>query len=271
MRFYLGLAVLLVSTTVAAKPSNPAFLGVGMHDAGGTRGAGPCVIDTITKDSGAHVAGLRTSDVFVALDGASVPDCNALITLIQAREAGDIVKLDVRRSGVATSIKAQLLSRAEVLRQRFVGQPVPLTTLTRVDDQTKNDLTSRGKTTIIGWFDQKNCVGCETVFGSVVQWSRKLKSNSIAVLGATAGDIDNQDTVALLKQYQRGLDVPLLIADPDTFSNFTITDSDRIHFMVIDCRGVVQYAAPLAPDSDDKAAALDELYAAAEQASRRMK
>ena len=38
--------------------------------------------------------------------------------------------------------------------------------------------------------------------------------------------------------------------------------------MVVDCRGIVQFVAPIAPDSDDLDAALDELLAAAEQAAR---
>ena len=39
--------------------------------------------------------------------------------------------------------------------------------------------------------------------------------------------------------------------------------------MVIDCRGIVQYAVPVVPSSDDADAVLDELYAAAEQAARK--
>ena len=62
------------------------------------------------------------------------------------------------------------------------------------------------------------------------------------------------------------LDVPLALADPTLYEEFTIPDTERIHFMVIDCRGVVQYVAPIAPNADDTDAVLDELFAAAEQA-----
>jgi membrane-associated protease RseP (regulator of RpoE activity) len=274
VRSLLGLAVLFVASSASAKSSNPAFLGVGMRDTGAP-GTGPCMIDSITKDSGAQAAGLRTGDVFLSIDGAPVANCQALITLIQAHEPGDNVKIDVRRVAVSTTITAKLLSRADVLRQRFVGQPLPVTQLTRVDNDTTGELSSRGKTTIVGWYDQKNCVGCETVFGKVAQWSRgkSTKTSGISVLGATAGDLHKSvpENVEGLKQYQRSLDVPLLVTDPETFNNFAITDGDRIHFMVIDCRGVVQYAAPLAPDAEDKSAVLDELYAAAEQAAHRLK
>ena len=275
MRRLLGLALLFVAGSASAKSSNPAFLGVGMHDLGGGATSGPCEIDTITKDSGASAAGLRSGDTFVSVDGVAVPNCAELIAQIQAHESGDTVRIDVRRNAVQTTITAKLNSRADVLRQRIVGQQLPITTLIRVDNQTTSDLTSRGKTTIVGWFDQRNCVGCDTVFGAIEQWSRSksTRSGMISVVGATAGQRGRSvpENVELLKQYQRGLDVPLLVADQETFSDLTITDTDRIHFMVIDCRGVVQYAAPLAPDADDKTAVLDELYAAAEQAQRRMK
>lgn len=276
MRRLLGLAVLFVAEAASAKSSNPAFLGVGMTDVQGrTAGAPTCMIETITKGSGAHAAGLRSGDEFIAIDGKPVANCAALILLIQAHEPGDIVKVDVRRNGTATSINATLLSRAEVLRQRLVGQPLPITSLTRADDQTTSALSTRGKTTIVGWFDQKNCIGCESVFGKVELWSRgnSTKTSAISVLGATMADPNKPPVEALdvLKQYQRHLDVPLLVADAETYNEFTVSDGDRIHFMVVDCRGVVQYAAPIAPDADDTTAVLEELYAAAEQAAHRSK
>ena len=265
--------VLLFAATASAKSSNPAFLGVGMTDRGNTPNLGPCVIETVTKDSAAHAAGLRSGDVFVAIDGIPVPNCSGLISQIQSHEPGDAVTIDIRRGSQPTLINAKLNSRADVMRERVVGQPIPLTTLVRVDDQSTNDLRSKGKTTIVGWFDQRSCVGCEVVFGAIERWSRakSTTANQITIVGATVGSPSRSvvENVQALKQYQRGLDVPLLVADPETFSDLAITDSDRIHFMVIDCRGVVQYAAPLLPDGDDKAAVLDELYAAVEQAARR--
>jgi membrane-associated protease RseP (regulator of RpoE activity) len=266
---FLGFVVLFLAGVASAKSSNPAFLGVGMQD---RTPNGPCVIETVTKDSGAHAAGLRSRDEFVAIDGAPVTNCNALITAIQAHEPGDTIKIDVTRAASPTTITAKLHSRADVMRQRVVGQPVPLTTLTRVDDQTTASLGSKGKTTIVGWFDQRSCVGCETVFGALEQWARSksTKTNQITVVGATAGSPNKSvgENVEDLKPYQRKLDVPLLVADFETFTDLAITDADRIHFMVIDCRGIVQYAAPLLPDADDKTAVLDELHAAVEQAAR---
>ena len=268
--------VLFGAATVYARPSNPAFLGIQMSDSGAP-GAGPCVVTKITAGTGAASSGLRAGDMLMTLDGKDVPSCDALLTMVQAREPGQFVKIDVRRNGSVdvVSIKAQLLSRDEVLRRRLVGQPVPATNLMRVDDNSKNDLsitTNARRTTIVGWFNSK-CANCDQVLASVARWTQKAsKTSPIAVLAATAGNEHKSVTENLedLKMMQRTLDVPLLVTDMATFDNFAINDIDRVHFMVIDCRGVVQYVAPIAPSGDDTAAVLDELYAAAEQTARRM-
>ncbi|MBX3157258.1 MAG: PDZ domain-containing protein [Deltaproteobacteria bacterium] len=268
----LGAAVLvcLGSLAAAAKPSNPAFLGVGMQDMNG-RGAGPCLVYSVTADSAASEAGLRIYDEFISIDGTALTTCDSLITAIQAREPGQLVRFDVRRGGQVLSIKVNLLSREEVLRRRFVGQVVPTAMLLRVEDRAAGELAARGKTTVVGWFD-KGCVGCEGVFARVARWSSG-KSRNISVLGATAGDLQKpiEENFQLMRDTARHLDVPLFLTDAETFKKFTITDNDRIHFMVIDCRGVVQHVAPVVPDGDDTSAVLDELYAATEQAVRRMK
>lgn len=269
LSFVVATVAALASAPVSAEPSNPAFLGVGMHDLGTT---GPCIIDNITKNSGAHAAGLRADDIFVSLDGAAVPNCDALVRLIQAREPGDKVKLSVRRASLPMEIDATLYSRADVMRQRYVGQILPLATLLRVDDQTETDLSSRGKTTIVGWFDQ-GCSGCDQIFANVAQWTRAKSSRQspIVAFAATAADTRRSlpETLTALKHEQRRFDVPLLVSDVETYRELAITDQKRISFMVIDCKGVVQYAVPLKPDADDTRAILDELYAAAEQAARR--
>ena len=56
------------------------------------------------------------------------------------------------------------------------------------------------------------------------------------------------------------------MAEPDVFDALALKDSLRVSFMVIDCRGVVRFVAPIAPDADDLDAALDDILAAVEQA-----
>lgn len=270
--------VLFASLGVASadESSNPAFLGVGMHDMGSVSGSGaigPCVIDNVTPDSGAAVAGLRREDIIVALDTTQIASCDGLVKAIQEREPGQVVKIQIQRSGASKTLEATLPSRADVLRARFVGKPVPLKTVVRVEDQAIADLGSHGKTTIVGWFDQSRCTTCATAFAKISDWVKaKGPRSSISVMGVTGASMKSvPETVEDLKKVQRSFDVPLLVADADTFTELSINDVKRIHFMVIDCRGIVSYATPLKPDADDRGAVLEELFAATEQAARRMK
>jgi membrane-associated protease RseP (regulator of RpoE activity) len=272
VRKLLGLVALLVgSPAVAGENSNPAFLGVGMHDQTPT---GPCIIDTVTPDSGAHVAGIRPYDVITAIDGNPVTNCDGLVTAIQRHEPGVNVKIEVKRNGVSVVLESLLPSRADVLRKRFVGKPMPLPKgpVVRVEDQAIGDLAVRGKTTIVGMFDQR-CSSCAASFSTIHGWAkgRGGKGSTISVVGVTAALYKSvPETIVDLKQL-RGFDVPLLVADSDTFADLSITDNKRIHFLVVDPRGIVCYAAPLKPDADDKDAVLGELYAATEQAARRVR
>lgn len=269
---WLSLVVLMVAQVSAAqaRPSNPAFLGIGMHDlqqspTAGTA-LGPCLVDTVTRGSGAKAAGLQAGDILTSIAGTPVANCDAVLKVVQAREAGDSVKIVVVRYGRPLTLEATLVSRDEILRRRFVGQPIGATDVFGVDDQRTYDLGSlRGKTTIVGWFDARRCDGCNTVFTKLASWSRAQAGKpgiQPMPLAVTAGSPDPKQTTS-------SFDVPLAYADPALYEEFTIPDTERIHFMVVDCRGVVQYVAPIAPNSDDTDAGMDELFAAAEQASRR--
>ncbi len=274
MRGPVTLAVICLATSASAnKASNPAFLGVGMEDSGGIRGAGPCTITSIERGSPAEAAGLQPIDVFDKLDGAPIPNCDTLVSLITSRTPGTIIELDIRRHAQPLKVKAQLMTRDEILRRRLVGQSLAAD-LVRVDNRAEVDLGSVKRTTIVGWFPM-SCAGCDTVFAEVARWSRERKDRRapISVMAATADLTTHRsalDNVERLRTMGRSLDVPLLAADFDTYARFAMKDIDRVHFMVIDCRGVVQYVAPVVPNVDDTGAALDELYAAAEQTARRV-
>jgi hypothetical protein len=62
--------------------------------------------------------------------------------------------------------------------------------------------------------------------------------------------------------------VPLARPSGALVNDWTLFENERVHFMVVDCRGDVQFIAPIAPDDDDLDASLDNLFAAAEQAQR---
>ena len=255
--------VLATASVATAKPSNPAFLGIGMHDE-----PTGCHVDNVTRGSGAKAAGLRAGDIIVAIDKAATPSCNVILANVQGHTAGDRVELLVMRMGRSLTLNADLVSRDEIMRRRLVGQAMVATELMGVEDQRMVDLSSlRGKTAIVGLFDLGRCTDCNSVFGKLATWTRAQADKGGAVPMSLAVSVAPLDQTKVVKPI--GLDVPLAIADRAMFEELTVPDSERISFMVIDCRGVVQYVAPIAPNGDDTDAAIDELFAAAEQASRR--
>ncbi|MBA3463119.1 MAG: PDZ domain-containing protein [Deltaproteobacteria bacterium] len=264
MRSAWVLTALLATTAVAsAKPSNPAFLGISMPG-----GNGPCFVEGVTRGSAAKLAGMLKGDVMHSIDGTPTPNCDAVLRAIQGHEPGDQVKIAIARAGRPMVLNVELLSRAEIMRRRLVGQPMLATDLFGVDDQRSLDLSSlRGKTAIVGWFDARRCDGCTQVFGKVASWTRAQTDKPgfpPMPLAVTPGQ--PHEAKALMPM---GLDVPLAIAEREVYEDLVVADADRINFMVIDCRGIVRYVAPISPSADDADAAIDELFAAAEQASRR--
>lgn len=271
MRWSVLVVLALASGTAVARPSNPAFLGISMGDIGGvppggTVPRGPCQIGTVTRGSGAMEAGLQGGDILLAVGATKVPNCDAVLKSVQDHDANDTVTIAVLRDGQPLSLSAQLLSRDEILRRRLVGQPIAATDFMSVDDPSSSlDLSGqRGKTTIVAWYASGACAGCATVLGHLATWARKhgaktgAKMNPVAV---TSGERDP-------KLYRgNSLEVPLFLADPNTFEELAIPEHDRITFMVIDCRGIVQHIAPVLPDAEDADAMLDGIFAAAEQAA----
>lgn len=256
---------MLAASVAHAGPSNPAFLGIQM----GGSNQGPCIVEGVTRGSAAKAAGLARNDVIQSIDSAATPNCDAVLRVIQGHESGDAIKLSVMRMGRSIQLTAELLSRAEIMRRRLVGQPMLATDLFGVADSRSVDLSAlRGKTAIVGWFDVRRCSGCTQVFGKLNDWVRAQTDKPgfpPMALAVTPGAPSESKQLTPI-----GLDVPLALADRDVYEDLVVADAERINFMVIDCRGIVQYVAPIAPNGDDTDAAIDELFAAAEQASRRV-
>jgi membrane-associated protease RseP (regulator of RpoE activity) len=268
------------SVTAAPRASNPAFLGIQMLPAP----QGACLVRQVTADSPAEAAGLRSGDLVTAIDGNPVADCNALLDAITAHAPGDIVQLRVARRAAMVTVKAQLTTR-DVLLHKAIGKPMIKTNLIGVEDHAVYDLSAlHGRLAIIGIYNPE-CVDCAALFGRFLEWSRdtarKVGGAQPLVLAVYTGDL-TRDLTAL----QRSLDVPLVTSEPERSfdpgegrepsfasamfgSDLVLADRDRLGVLVIDGRGIVQYVGPIAPNSDDTDAALDELFAVADQASRR--
>jgi PDZ domain-containing protein len=257
-----AIAVAMVARADGAPLSNPAFLGIGF-----TVSPIGCVIDTITADGPAANAGLRADDVLTSIDGTAITaghSCQDVNVAITAHAPGDQIRIEVLRGGEQVVVHATLATRSEVL-QRRVGQRMAATDLIGVDDHQHYDLGERkSRTLVVGVFDP-NCAGCGHVVDHIAdRLARRARANSaVSVLAVTSGDGSDAD---LAKLRPLTSTVPIAVADPHTYGDLSLADIDRVYFMVVDCRGIVQLVAPIAPDADDIDASADEVLAAADQA-----
>lgn len=263
------------AASAAPRASNPAFLGIQMQDAGGR---GPCMIEGATRDSPAEAAGLRGGDIVISVDKKPIATCGALLDAITAHVPGDTVELKVQRLSTALAVKVQLTTR-DALLHKVIGKPMVATSFVAVDGSATYDLSAlHGTVAIVGLYNPA-CADCATLFPKFLDWSRDTARKGMPqplVLAVTLGE-RTRDLPAM----QSALDVPLAIgefaapgrkADSSPFSReLVLADRDRLGVIVIDGRGIVQYVGPIAPNSDDTEAVLDELFAAADQASRRSK
>jgi len=266
MRWWLAAVPLLFEATASAAPrqSNPAFLGIGMP----TRPqAGPqgCLVTEVTRDGPADEAGLEPLDTIIAFDELPLDlkqPCDQLVANITTHAPGDRIRVDILRNGVHRDVVATLATRAEMV-QRRVGKRIGTTDLVDVDDPRRRyDLGDRaGKTYVVGWFTER-CTGCARVFDRIAD-GLKARSSSAFELAVTPRDYFDE-----MPAVRKGFSSPvaLAVADSLTFGSLAMDDPDRAFFMVIDCKGIVRLVTPIAPDSDDLDAAIDEVLAGATQA-----
>jgi hypothetical protein len=235
-----------------------------------------CIVEGITPGSAAQDAGLREWDLIVAIDGLQTTSCTSLRAQIVANAPGHVARLDVRRSTERIVLHAPLSTRAEVLHRRLVGHTMDAADVLDADDEDRSyDLAhTRGKTTVIGWFVIERCSGCSAVFDRVADGlAARIKGEgsgpTLLAVTPRAQPINTAATASrsgsLRKSFGFASSVPLALASDTTFEELAIDDPERVHFMVIDCRGIVRFVAPIAPGSDDIDAAVDEVLAAAEQ------
>jgi hypothetical protein len=268
---WLALSFLVVSATASAGPaSNPAFVGIRMGDV-----PGGCQVGDLVAGGPAKEAGVRQFDLITAIDGvqlasqpATIGSCNVLVATITSHAPGDTIQLDIRRGFDPISIKVTLSTRAEVLHRRLVGHSLGSVALSDADDPRRTYDLASGHVTVLGWFRADSCSGCSLLFDKVHDRLReRLHGEDMPdVLAATPADKPKQGASPIKKSFTAS--VPLALAPPDAFDD-ELLEADRVLFVILDCHGVARFVAPIAPDSDDADAALDEVLAAAEQLSRR--
>jgi serine protease Do len=93
-----------------ANPEMP-VLGIGMGMMRGVRGV---VVESVVQGSPAAAAGVRAGDVIRVIDGSEVGDGGELLQILAKRQAGDVVKLGVRRNKSDIEMKITLKRRSEL-------------------------------------------------------------------------------------------------------------------------------------------------------------
>jgi hypothetical protein len=261
VRWLLFIAVIGSAASAAPIHSNGAFLGIGPF------GPGPdgCMIEGVSPGGAAADAGMHSGDLVLAIDAVPLDvnrSCDQLVDAIKAHTPGDVVRLDLARGSQRVVLSATLTTQADVL-QKKVGQRLVSTDVVDVDDARRHfDLAERkSRTTVIGFF-LSQCSNCARVFEKVADGLKK-RATAAVVLGVTPRP--SRDDVSLLRKSFTA-QVPLAIIDNDTFEALSMNDQERVFFMVTDCKGIIRIVAPIAPESDDLEAAVDEVLAAAEQA-----
>jgi membrane-associated protease RseP (regulator of RpoE activity) len=234
------------------------------------------MIEGATRESPAEAAGLRGGDLVIAVDGKPIANCSVLLDEITGHAPGDSVEIKLQRLSSAVVVKVQLTTRDALLR-KVIGKPMVETNFIGVEDGAVYDLSSlHGQMAIVGLYNPA-CVDCGALFAKLLDWSRDKarKGGPQALVLAVAAGEPSRD----LKALQKSIDVPLAVGEfvasgresgSSPFSReLVIFDRDRLGVIVIDGRGIVQYIGPVAPNSDDTQAVLDEVFAAADQAARR--
>jgi peroxiredoxin len=241
----------------------------------GDMGVG-CQVADLVSGGPAKEAGVRPLDLIIAIDGvplasqpATIGPCNVLIAQITSHAPGDTIKLDIRRGFDPVAIKVTLSTRAEVLHRRLVGHSLGSVALSDADDPRRSYDVASGQVTVLGWFHADSCSGCSLVFDKVHdQLRERLHGEDVPdVIAVTPDAKPEQGKSAAKKSFTAS--VPLAFAPEGALLDGELLESDRVLFVIVDGHGVVRFVAPIAPESDDADAALDEVLAAAEQLSRR--
>lgn len=204
-------------------------------------------------------------DVVLAIDAIPLDlwrPCDQLVAAITSHMPGDRIRIDVARGSQHVAMTAVLTTRADVLRNK-VGHRIALVVATDFDDRRRHyDVAERsGRPVVLGFF-LPQCADCGRVVESVADGlrSRGRAATVRGVVPRLARD-DTTNVRAVLRA-----SVPLAIIDNHGFDALSITDPDRVFFLVVDRYGVVRAVVPIGPNADDVDAAIDEVLVAAGQA-----
>lgn len=257
----LACAALAVAAPARAEPPvDGPWLGIAYSP--GSEGV---LILEVFEETAAADAGVRRGDEIVELGGAPVFPASDLPGMLGRFKVGDPMPLGVLRNGHRLRMVAVLGARpsdGELLHRRLVDKPAPDLDVARPGDKTRIDLASmRGKPVLLAFFSTR-CEGCASALNRAGALVRE-RAPRMAVLAVSGDPVD-----AVSVYLQRSpITVPVAVDDiGDAVRAYTVTPADsRLFFSVVDHRGMVRYAAVVAPGDD---AALAEVAIAAGRAAR---
>jgi serine protease Do len=102
-----------LSMSPFANPEMP-VLGIGF---GMPRGVKGVPVQELVPKSPAAAAGVRVGDIIQTLDGSDIPDAGKLLQVLAKRQAGDKVKLGVRRDRKLLDLEVKLVTRDSLFQE----------------------------------------------------------------------------------------------------------------------------------------------------------
>ena len=271
-------ALAATGSSVAASPSNPAFLGIAFGpnlQPGVTATGAPIVqagarIGSVTPDSPASRAGLMPDDLIMSIDGHPV-DVNTLNPFIIAHASGDKITLAIQRGAQYLVITPVLTTRADMF-DLLLGHPFVSTKI--ADSETGHGVNlgkPAGHATVVAWYHTSGagnaCIDAVPVVRDISRRVSAIRDSGAQVLAATYTSDPFEASAAIVADRKR-LALPVVVTSEDEFKRFAIDECGRVFAMVIDSRGIVTFVTPVS-DGDDEDAALDEIATAAAQADHK--
>ncbi len=110
MRAHWGMPGALQCTQLSHDPDSVTWLGVGIRSYAGAPQDGTVVL-RVFQETAAERAGVAVGDVIRTFDGRSVRGADDLVSMVRAREPGELVELGVERDGQPMTLHARLGAR----------------------------------------------------------------------------------------------------------------------------------------------------------------
>ena len=195
------------------------------------------MISNVLPNTPAARAGLRASDLVLAVGGHSIQTSTELIAMISALKPGTAVELKVvRRSSRRTPLAIRVVVEAkpgpsEMLRRRFLGEPAQDFDLPQVDGGVVSLRDLRGEVVVVEVFASW-CQVCKSTFQTLSELSDR---------GAVVLAISSEDR-AKLERYVRKTPPPFPVLEDFMGRVQRRFDARQVPLvLVIDREGIIRH------------------------------